>query len=304
MIRGQVTRSTGSWYEVKDAEGETYTARLRGRHKLTSKRYTNPVAVGDYVMMEQTETGDWVIDRVEERKQFLVRRSSNLSRKYQVIAANLDQLYLLVTVNHPYTPLGFVDRILVMAEVAGIPATLILNKIDRFDEKDMLRLEEVEATYKSIGYPCVRTSLTENVGVEGLKKGMKNKTTLLVGNSGVGKSTFLNMMVSGADQKTSELSDSYGKGRHTTTFATMFEKNGIRIVDTPGIKEFGLVDVEGAELSAYFPEFQKVASECRFHNCRHTQEPNCAVLQNLLDGEISESRYNAYCLMLEEIKAS
>lgn len=304
MMRAQVTQSTGSWYEVRDEQGKSYSTRIRGRHKLTSKRYTNPVAVGDYVWIEETDGGEWIIDRVEERKQFLVRRSSNLSRKYQVIAANLDQLYLLVTVNHPYTPLGFVDRILVMAEVAGIPSTLILNKIDRFEGEDLERLQEVERIYSEIGYPCVRTSLTENLGIEGLKEGMQNKTTLLVGNSGVGKSTFLNLMVSGAAQKTSELSDSYGKGRHTTTFATMFEENGIRIVDTPGIKEFGLVDVEEANLASYFPEFQKEASECRFHNCRHIQEPNCAVSEAVAEDRISESRYLAYITMTEELKSS
>jgi ribosome biogenesis GTPase / thiamine phosphate phosphatase len=303
MKLAQVTVSRGNWYELKDEHGNHYSARLRGRHKQTSKRYTNPVAVGDYAYLEETEHGEWVIDRVAERERYLVRRSSNLSRKYQVIAANLDQLFLIVTVNHPHTPLGFVDRILVMAEKAGIPSTIILNKIDCFEGKDLERLEELNDIYTSIGYKCIKTSLTRGDGLEDLKKALKGKTTLLVGNSGVGKSTFLNIMVPEAEQKTSELSDSYGKGKHTTTFATMFENEGVRIVDTPGIKEFGLVDVDESNLSNYFPEFSRAAEACRFSNCKHLKEPDCEVLRLLEDGELAESRYRAYYLMHEELKA-
>lgn len=303
MLKAQVIQSTGSWYEVVDDTGNKYACRLRGRHKLHSKRYTNPVAVGDYVWMEQTKDDDWIIDRVEERERFLVRRSSNLSRKYHVIASNIDQMYLMLTANHPHTPLGFVDRILVMAERARIPATLVMNKMDRYDDDDLDRVAEIEDCYTGAGYQFLTCSLTQKRGLNELQKGMFGKSTLLVGNSGVGKSTLLNILVPDAQQKTNKLSDSYGKGRHTTTFATMFEKDGLKIIDTPGIKEFGLVDITPRELSQYFPEFKKASSECRFNDCMHLKEPDCKVLTLLEKGEIADSRYDAYVFMLDELNS-
>lgn len=295
-MRAVVTKSTGSWYDVKDETGKVWQARIKGKLRLKELKSTNPVAVGDFVMIEpEGNTGQALISDIEERKNYIIRKSNNLSKQTQVIAANLDQAVLFVTLARPRTSLGFIDRFLVTAEAYHIPVILAFNKIDIYDEVDTQILKEYSSIYESIGYDCIQVSAKMGTNISSLKEKLEGKTTLISGHSGSGKSTFLNSLSPEIQQKTGEISDYSLKGKHTTTFAEMFEIEGrTRIIDTPGIKDFGVVDLEQVEISHYFREMQPLIGQCRFNNCIHVNEPGCAILAAVEAGTIRPERYYSY----------
>jgi len=269
-------------------------------------RTTNPIAVGDRVCFEiqndeTSESGqNGVIYEIETRKNYIIRKASNLSKESQIIAANVDQVFLVVTVNYPVTLPGFIDRYLISAEAYRVPAALVFNKLDLYNEKDYEKLDELLQTYESIGYPCYQISAEKNFNIDPLREAMKGKISLLSGHSGVGKSTLLNALQPGLNLKTSEISDAHQQGKHTTTFAEMFPLSfGGYIIDSPGIKEFGLIEFEKEEVSHYFPEMLRLLPACKFSNCTHTHEPQCAVKEALEKGEIAPSRYQNYISIIE-----
>ncbi len=295
-MRGLVTKSTGSWYQVLDDEGKRYECRIKGIFRTQGIKTTNPIAVGDRVEFE-IEHGQQsaVITKLEPRKNYIIRRSVNLSKQTQIIGANLDLALLVVTLASPPTSTGFIDRFLVTAEAYGIPAALVFNKLDLFSEEGLEILAEYMAIYENLGYPCYTVSALEKENIEELNEVLKDKITLISGHSGVGKSTLINAIIPGADLKTGNISDWSDKGKHTTTFAEMIDLPfGGKLIDTPGIRELGVVDIEPQELSHYFPEMRNLLNQCKFHNCRHINEPGCAVLDALENGEIQPSRYDSY----------
>ena len=295
-MRGLVTKSTGSWYQVLDDEGKRYECRIKGIFRTQGIKTTNPIAVGDRVEFE-IEHGQQsaVITKLEPRKNYIIRRSVNLSKQTQIIGANLDLALLVVTLASPPTSTGFIDRFLVTAEAYGIPAALVFNKLDLFSEEGLEILAEYMAIYENLGYPCYTVSALEKENIEELSEVLKDKITLISGHSGVGKSTLINAIIPGADLKTGNISDWSDKGKHTTTFAEMIDLPfGGKLIDTPGIRELGIVDIEPQELSHYFPEMRNLLNQCKFHNCRHINEPGCAVLDALENGEIEPSRYDSY----------
>ncbi|WP_185213242.1 ribosome small subunit-dependent GTPase A [Sphingobacterium mizutaii] len=295
-MRGLVTKSTGSWYQVLDDEGKRYECRIKGIFRTQGIKTTNPIAVGDRVEFE-IEHGQQsaVITKLEPRKNYIIRRSVNLSKQTQIIGANLDLALLVVTLASPPTSTGFIDRFLVTAEAYGIPAALVFNKLDLFSEEGLEILAEYMAIYENLGYPCYTVSALEKENIEELNEVLKDKITLISGHSGVGKSTLINAIIPGADLKTGNISDWSDKGKHTTTFAEMIDLPfGGKLIDTPGIRELGIVDIEPQELSHYFPEMRNLLNQCKFHNCRHINEPGCAVLDALENGEIEPSRYDSY----------
>ncbi len=295
-MRGLVTKSTGSWYQVLDDEGKRYECRIKGIFRTQGIKTTNPIAVGDRVEFE-IEHGQQsaVITKLEPRKNYIIRRSVNLSKQTQIIGANLDLALLVVTLASPPTSTGFIDRFLVTAEAYGIPAALVFNKLDLFSEEGLEILAEYMAIYENLGYPCYTVSALEKENIEELNEVLKDKITLISGHSGVGKSTLINAIIPGADLKTGNISDWSDKGKHTTTFAEMIDLPfGGKLIDTPGIRELGIVDIEPQELSHYFPEMRNLLNQCKFHNCRHINEPGCAVLYALENGEIEPSRYDSY----------
>lgn len=295
-MRGVVTKSTGSWYHVLSEDGKVYHSRIQGKFRIKGIRSTNPVAVGDWVTIAlEPDQETAIITALHDRKNYMVRRSINLSRQAQVIAANLDQCILVVTLASPPTSTGFIDRFLVTAEAYDIPAALIFNKLDLFSEEGMEVLAEFKQIYESIGYPCLSVSAVEGTNLAELSAFLQNKTTLISGHSGVGKSTLINAIHPEAELRTGEISAWSDKGKHTTTFAEMILlPGGGQLIDTPGIQEFGVIDIELAELSHYFPEMRERMHLCRFHNCRHIEEPGCAVLEALQKEEIPFSRYDSY----------
>ena len=297
--RALVIRATGSWYEVV-SDGELRRCRIRGRLRLKGVRSTSPVVVGDMVRCECDEKGEWVICDVEPRRNYIIRRASNLSKESHIIAANIDRAMLVVTLAEPVTALEFVDRFLVTCEAYKVPAVILLAKIDLMAE----RREEVEAfcaTYRGAGYEVIELSATEGVGVGRVRELLVGNTTLLSGNSGVGKSTLVRAIDPSLDIRTAEISESFHKGRHTTTFSTMYALgDGGYIIDTPGVKGFGLIDIDDKELWHYFPEMISRAGECRFFNCTHTHEPGCAVVEAVKDSDIAFSRYESYLKILDE----
>ncbi|MDW3193536.1 MAG: ribosome small subunit-dependent GTPase A [Cytophagales bacterium] len=299
MNEGIVMKSTGSWYWVRTLEGEVIKCRLRGKNKLVDKKITNPIAVGDRALLEFTETQDWVIKKILDRSNYVIRESPRKRGHHHLIAANIDQAMLITSLRQPKTSLGFIDRFLVTLEAFRIPGIIVINKTDLYNEAEMEALELTAALYHHIGYPTVFTSFQE--GEMGhLDSYFKDKTTLLSGHSGTGKSTLVNLMIDEVHQKTMEVSEFADKGVHTTTFAEMFElEQGGFIIDTPGIKELGLAEIEHSELSHYFPEMRQYIGQCRFNNCMHTGEPGCAVMEALEEGEIPESRFESYLSMLE-----
>ncbi len=295
-MRGLVTKSTGSWYQVLGDDGVRYDCRIKGKFRTQGIKTTNPVAVGDWVHFEQEpDQQSAVITKLEPRRNYIIRKSVNLSKQTQIIGANLDQAFLVVTLASPPTSLGFIDRFLVTAEAYSIPATLIFNKLDLFSDEGLTILREYESIYEGIGYPCYEVSALTGKNMEYLKDLLTDKTTLISGHSGVGKSTLINGLIPDAALKTGHISDWSDKGKHTTTFAEMMDLPfGGKLIDTPGIRELGIVDIEKQELSHFFPEMRAKLNTCRFNNCHHVNEPGCSIIQAVEDGEIEPSRYESY----------
>ena len=300
-LRGLVIKNTGSWYLVKTDEGTYVECKIKGNFRLKGIRSTNPVAVGDYVQIILNQEGTAFISEIEDRKNYIIRRSSNLSKQSHIIAANLDQCMLVVTVNYPETSTTFIDRFLASAEAYRVPVKIIFNKIDAYNEEEFRYLDGLINLYTTIGYPCLKVSARTGEGIDNIKEELKNKTTLFSGHSGVGKSTLINTLLPELDIKTAEISSYHNKGMHTTTFSEMFPvPGGGYIIDTPGIKGFGTFDMEEEEIGHYFPEIFSVSANCRYNNCTHRQEPGCAVREAVEQHYISESRYSSYLNMLED----
>lgn len=294
-----VVRATGSWYEVLTAAGERYRCRIRGRLRLKGVRSTNPVVVGDVVECErETAPDEGVIVGIRPRRNYVIRRASNLSKESHIIASNIDRALLMVSLQSPETPLEFVDRFLVTCEAYKVPVTILLSKIDL---QDPAAVADFRAIYEGAGYEVLEVSAPEGRGVEEVRRLLSGATTLVSGNSGVGKSTLIQTIDPTLDIRTGEISESHHKGRHTTTFSTMYPlQGGGAVIDTPGIKGFGLIDIDDAELWHYFPEMMRVAPGCRFYNCTHTHEPGCAVVEAVKAGEIAWPRYESYLKILDE----
>lgn len=298
---GTVIKSTGSWYLVKTEEGEFIECKIKGNFRLKEIKSTNPVAVGDHVQIIVNQEGTAFITEIEDRKNYIVRRSSNLSKQSHILAANLDQCMLLVTVSYPETSTIFIDRFLASAEAYRVPVKLVFNKVDCYNEEEMQYLEALINLYTHIGYPCLKLSAKKGEGIDIIRKELKDKVTLFSGHSGVGKSTLINLLIPGINARTAEISAYHKKGMHTTTFSEMFElPGGGYIIDTPGIKGFGVFDMNEGEISHYFPEIFQVSSDCRYNNCTHRQEPGCAVREAVEKHYISESRYTSYLNMLQD----
>ena len=301
-MKGRVIKSTGSWYLLRNEAGEIFKARIRGKFRLENIRHTNPVSVGDFVEFEVDKDGLAVIHKIHERKNYIIRRSVNLSKKSHIIASNIDKAFLVVTLDNPKTSFGFIDRFLVTAEAYQIPVMLVFNKMDSYDEKLLEEVNYYKFIYENIGYETLEVSARTGLNIEKLKLELKDITSLISGHSGVGKSTLMNVLHPQLNLKTSEVSDFNQKGQHTTTFAEMYEwPFGGFSIDTPGIKEFGLVEMEKEEIQQYFPEIFKLKSECKFDNCIHLNEPKCAVIEAVENGEIAPSRYESYTGFLDEV---
>lgn len=298
-LRGIVVRNTGSLYEVKTDEGQLVPCRVKGNFRLRGIRSTNPVAVGDRVVLTDSGGDVAYIVEIEERRNYIIRKASNLSKQSHILAANLDMAVLMVTLVRPETTTTFIDRFLASAEAYRVPVVLAFNKMDDLSAEEREETEALIALYQNIGYHCYLLSAAEGRGVDALLAEMQGKVTLLAGHSGVGKSTLLNHLVPGANVRTAEISAVHGSGMHTTTFSELFElPGGGSVIDIPGIKGFGTFDMEAEEVSHYFREFFETSAECRFSNCTHTQEPGCAVLEAIERGEIALSRYESYISML------
>ncbi len=302
-MTGTVYKSTGSWYYVKATNNSFYNCRIKGKFRMQGIKSTNPIAVGDVVDFDLDETVDEVngiITNIHDRKNYIVRKSVNLSKQTHIIASNIDIGFLIVTINNPATTTSFIDRFLVTAKAYGIEAILIFNKIDTFDDATLDEQLYLQHIYTEIGYQCLRVSATDNKGIDQLMDLMKGKVSMFSGHSGVGKSTLVNAIEPSLNLKTKEISNSHAQGQHTTTFAEMFDlANDIRIIDTPGIRGFGMVDMEKQEISDYFPEFFALKHKCKFNNCLHKDEPKCAIKEALENDEITWSRYNSYLKILE-----
>jgi ribosome biogenesis GTPase len=302
-MTGIVYKSTGSWYTVKSETGDFIECRIKGKFRMKGIKSTNPIAVGDVVDFELDETTDETVGQIHnihDRKNYIVRKSVNLSKQTHIIASNIDVVFLLITINNPPTTTSFIDRFLVTAEAYGIEAVLVFNKIDTFDEAMLDEQLYLQHIYSQIGYKCLRISSTEKKGIEQLKEMMIGKTSMFSGHSGVGKSTLVNALEPNLNLKTKHISEQSKQGQHTTTFAEMYDLSfDAKIIDTPGIKGFGIVDMESAEISDYFPEFFKLKDQCKFNNCLHKEEPHCAVKEALENDKIAWSRYNSYLKILE-----
>ncbi|MGV3502478.1 MAG: ribosome small subunit-dependent GTPase A [Adhaeribacter sp.] len=302
-MKGIVIKSTGSWYVVRDEQGALHQCRLRGKFKLREAKVSNPLAVGDLVTFQLEDQGDntAVITDIAPRQNYIIRKSTHKTAHSHIIAANLDQAFLVVTLASPRTSFGFIDRFLVTAEAYDIPVTLVYNKTDLYQPADLEYQQRIAHMYEGLGYPGLAVSALQGQGMAQLRDLMQNKTSLFSGHSGVGKSTLINLLVPDLDLKTSEISAYSDKGVHTTTFAEMFEIDSQTfIIDTPGIKELGIVDIGGHELAYFFPEMRDRMHDCKYNNCRHVNEPGCAVIPAVKAGHISLTRYESYRSMLEE----
>ena len=298
-MKGFVIKNTGSWYSVKTDDGKVVECKIKGNFRLKGIRSTNPVAVGDHVEIALNQEGTAFITHIDERRNYIIRKSQNLSKQSHIIAANVDQAFLIVTVNYPQTSTTFIDRFLASAEAYSVPVVLVFNKRDILSDDERHYQQSMVHLYETIGYECREISAATGEGVEGLHKLLKGKITLLSGNSGVGKSTLINQILPEANLRTAEISDAHNTGMHTTTFSEMLElpESGY-IIDTPGIKGFGTFDMEPEELTSYFREIFHFSKDCKFSNCTHTHEPGCAVLKALEDHYIAQSRYQSYLNML------
>lgn len=307
MKKGIVIKSTGSWYEVKSEDGTVVECRIKGSIRLKGIRSTNPIAVGDIVEYFETKENNategqtvGLITKIQPRKNYIIRKSPNLSKESHIIAANIDQAFLIVTINYPETTTAFIDRFLVSAEAYRIPCTLIFNKIDLYNEAENKQLRSLISVYESANYTCIKVSAKENIGFPELQKMTKNKICVFSGHSGVGKSSIINALNPELNLKTGKISDAHFSGKHTTTYSEMFELGfGGYIIDTPGIKGFGVLEMGKEEISHYFPEIFKLLEDCQYYNCTHTHEPNCAVKKAVDEGKIAQSRYASYLGLLE-----
>lgn len=296
--RGIVYKSTGSWYTVKGEDGKIYPSRIKGKFRIQGIKSTNPVAVGDVVVLKVETKGDeevGVIQEIEERKNYIIRKSVNLSKQTHILAANIDLACLMITYNNPPTSTTFIDRFLVTAEAYHIPVILLFNKVDAYNLEEFAKMKFLAELYRNIGYQCIGISAETGKNIDEVKSLMKGKKVLLSGHSGVGKSTLANALQPGLNLKTSSISLQHQQGQHTTTFAEMYDLDfGAQLIDTPGIRGFGVVDINENELGDYFPEFFALKQDCKFHNCKHIEEPKCAVKEALEKDEIAYSRYKSY----------
>jgi len=302
-MTGLVFKSTGSWYTVKTINGKIYECRIKGKFRLKGIKSTNPIAVGDYVDFEiETNNNEstGVINKIHERNNYIVRKSVNLSKQTHIIAANVDQVFLLITIDNPPTFTSFIDRFLVTAEAYAVKTVLLFNKVDTYDDDTLMEVKYLAALYRKIGYDCIGISAKTGKNIDKVKQLMTDKVSMFTGHSGVGKSTLINAIEPELDLRTKAISTQHSQGQHTTTFAEMFElKFDARIIDTPGIKGFGVVDMEKEEIGDYFPEFFKLKQDCKFNNCLHIKEPKCAVKEALDNDDIAFSRYRSYLQILE-----
>ena len=301
--KGKVLKSTGKWYTVELEDGSEASCRIRGKLRLEGLSTTNPIAVGDVVILDETtdEEGKLVILDFEERNNYIVRKSTNLSKQMQILAANVDRAYLLVTLKSPATQLAFIDRFLVAAESFRIPVTLLFNKIDTYCTEELNEVDRLIKLYEGIGYPCHKISAENRQNIDFLQAELKGKQVMISGHSGVGKSTLVNALDPDLNLRTGEISQAHLQGQNTTTFAEMHKlSSGGYIIDTPGIRAFGIVDLEKEHISHYFPEMRELIGECRFHNCLHMNEPKCAVKEAVQSENIPESRYNTYVQLMTE----
>lgn len=302
-MKGRVYKSTGSWYKIKLENGEFIDCRTRGKLKLSASKITNPVTVGDFVEVvhDAQHEGTGIIESIYPRQNYVLRKSVHKSGHGHMIAANIDQALLVVTLKNPRTSTGFIDRFLVSTEAFRIPTVLVFNKLDLFDDEDFIALEELIEIYESIGVTCLDISAKQEINIDKVVEVLESRTTLISGHSGTGKSTLVNLLAPHVEQTVKEISKFADKGVHTTTFAEMFElEPNTLIIDTPGIKELGLMDIDENELSDYFPEMRALLGKCKFHNCKHLHEPKCAVREAVENGDISVSRYYSYLSMLED----
>ncbi|MBU2948990.1 ribosome small subunit-dependent GTPase A [Zobellia uliginosa] len=301
-MKGTVYKSTGSWYTVKTQDGEFYECRIKGKFRIQGIKSTNPIAVGDVVAFKIEQLGDdtvGTIHSIEDRKNYIIRKSVNLSKQTHIIAANLDQVFLLVTLNNPTTYTIFIDRFLATAEAYDIPAVLLFNKVDTYTIEELAEIKFLAEMYRKVGYTCIGISAKSGKNVDKVKEMMLGKTSMFAGHSGAGKSTLVNTLEPKLDLKTTEISGQHLQGQHTTTFAEMFDLDfGARIIDTPGIKGFGIVDMEKEEIGDYFPEIFELKGNCKFNNCLHLDEPKCAVKEALENEEVAWSRYRSYVQMV------
>lgn len=299
-MTGIVYKSTGSWYTVKSREGEFYQCRIKGKFRIKGIKNTNPVAVGDVVTFELDTEGNGIVQEIHSRKNYIIRRSVNLSKQTHIIASNIDLALLVITLNNPPTFTAFIDRFLVTAEAYRIPVVLLFNKIDAYSDEELLEVKYLAALYRKIGYECIGISAVTQKNIEKVKELMRGKTCVISGHSGVGKSTLINVLSPNLNLKTAEISQQHQQGQHTTTFAEMFDLEfDARIIDTPGIKGFGVVEMDKEELGDYFPEIFALKADCKFNNCLHLEEPQCAVKEALENDQIAWSRYKSYLQILE-----